>query len=224
MVGVEAEMYMALRIFLTGTDTGVGKTCFGSWLVRCWKKQGHAAIGLKPIASGDREDAIQYHQAVDAAIPLEIINPVCLQLPAAPLVAAEKEGLVLNLKDLNASIKQSALPFSHTLVEGVGGWKTPLTPEETVADWAAALNWPVMLVARDALGTLNHTLLTVESIRQHGLICRGIVLNRYFSGENHQDLKHRATLERFTGLPVFEFFGASHPPLDLPAWLSNGQD
>src|SRR5579885_1397860 len=104
---------MSLRIFLTGTDTGVGKTFFGSWLVRRWKQQGHLALGLKPIAAGDRDDAVCYHQAIDASLSLDTINPLCFRLPASSLVAAENEGRSIDLKGLNAEVQQSVLPFSH---------------------------------------------------------------------------------------------------------------
>ena len=165
------------RLFITGTDTGVGKTWFTCWLVRHWRARGHEAVGLKPISAGGREDAELLRAAADGALTLDAINPVFLREPAAPLVAAQAEDRAIDFSNLNASILETAARFSHVAVEGVGGWRVPLAPGYEVRDWARNLAMPVVVVARAGLGTLNHTLLTVESIRAAGVVCAGIVLN-----------------------------------------------
>jgi dethiobiotin synthetase len=219
------------RFFITGTDTGVGKTWFTCWLVRHWRAHGHYAVGLKPISAGGREDAELLHQAANGTLTLDEINPVHLREPAAPLVAAEVEDRVLDFSTLNQTILATAAHFSHVAVEGVGGWRVPLAPGYDVRDWARALGLPVVVVARAGLGTLNHTLLTVDSIRAAGVICAGVVLNpgaetgREHSRRSREEpspLARRtngAVLHDLLGIPVFQIESASEAAGEIPLWL-----
>ncbi len=166
-----------MRLFITGTDTGVGKTHFTVWLVRVWRRAGHDAAALKPLATGDRADALALQRAMDARLTLDEINPLHFREPAAPLVAAAAENRTIDFPKLNATIRETCARFSHVAVEGVGGWRVPLAKNYEVRDWARELALPVVVVARCALGTLNHTQLTVESIRAAGVTCAGIVVN-----------------------------------------------
>jgi dethiobiotin synthetase len=214
---------MTPRFFITGTDTCVGKTWFTCWLVRAWRTSGHAAIGLKPIAAGGREDAESLREAAGGALTLDEINPVHLRDPAAPLVAARAENRTLDFAALNAAIATTAARFSHVAVEGVGGWRVPLAPDYEVRDWARDLGLPVVVVARAGLGTLNHTLLTVESIRAAGMACAGVVLN-FGAPEwiETSDLARRTNgvlLQDLLGLPVFELHGAAESAGEVPVWL-----
>jgi dethiobiotin synthetase len=209
------------RLFITGTDTGVGKTWFTCWLVRQWRARGHDAVGLKPIAAGGREDAELLQAASGRTLTLDIINPVHLREPAAPLVAAREENRAIDFAALNAAVLRVAAHHSHVAVEGVGGWRVPLGPRFEVRHWARDLGLPVVVVARAGLGTLNHTLLTCESIRAMGLPCAGVVLN---PGAEPDDLTlarrtNAAVLQDFLGLPVFEIDRAAETAGEVPPWL-----
>jgi dethiobiotin synthetase len=211
------------RFFITGTDTGVGKTWFTCWLVRAWRARGHDAAGLKPITAGGREDAELLHAANGAALSLDEINPVHLREPAAPLIAARAENRTLDFPALNAAIARTAARFTHVAIEGVGGWRVPLAPGYDVSDWARDLGLPVVVGARATLGTLNHTLLTVESIRAAGLDCAGIVLN-FGSPDSAEKsglaLRTNASLlHDLLRLPVFELDGAAQASGQVPLWL-----
>jgi dethiobiotin synthetase len=207
--------------FITGTDTGVGKTWFTCWLVRAWRAQGHNAAGLKPISTGDREDARLLEQANDFRLALDQINPIHFREPAAPLFAARAENRSIDFVALNRDI--TAMSFSHFAVEGVGGWRVPLAPGYEVRDWARDLGLPVVVVARGTLGTLNHTLLTVDSIRAAGLTCAGLVVNAG-PGESLPDLdlarsRNAACLRELVALPVLELHRGAQTPGELPLWL-----
>ena len=209
------------HFFITGTDTGVGKTWFTCWLVRSWRAQGHNAIALKPIAAGDREDGRLLREAGGDVLTLDEINPIHLREPAAPLIAARAENRTLDFPALNHAIAETGKPFSHLAVEGVGGWRVPLAPDYEVRDWARELDLSVVVVARAGLGTLNHTLLTVESIRAAGVACAGVVLNPGPNGET-SDLAAQtngALLRDLLGLPVFQFDRLAHAAGKVPVWL-----
>jgi len=211
------------HFFITGTDTGVGKTWFTCWLVRAWRARGHDAIGLKPIAAGGREDAEQLRMAGGGTVTLDEINPIHLRKPAAPLIAARAENRTLDFASLNAAIVKTVARFSHVAIEGVGGWRVPLAPDYDVRDWARELGLPVIVIARAGLGTLNHTLLTVESIRDAGVTCAGVVLN-FGAPElvEKSDVALRTNgelLKNLLGLPVFELDRAAEAAGQVPLWL-----
>lgn len=213
--------------FITGTDTGVGKTWFTCWLVRVWRAQGHNAIGLKPISTGDRQDAMLLREASGNILTLDEINPLYFREPATPLVAAREENREIDFAEQNRAIHALCSRFSHCAVEGVGGWRVPLAPDYEVRDWARDLALPVVVVARAGLGTLNHTLLTVESIQRAGLTCEGIVLNpgpkeNGNSASPNLDLvqrTNRALLESILLLPVFNLDGLAQAAGKIPVWL-----
>jgi len=211
------------RFFITGTDTGVGKTWFTCWLVRQWRTQGHDAVGLKPIAAGGREDAELLRAASGDVLTLDAINPVHLREPAAPLIAAREENRTIDFAALNASVFKIATHHSHVAVEGVGGWRVPLGPRYEVRNWARDLGLPVVVVARAGLGTLNHTLLTVESIRAAGVICAGVVLNPGVEPADDARSAARRTngpvLQDLLGLPIFEIDRAAETAGEIPVWL-----
>jgi dethiobiotin synthetase len=216
------------RFFITGTDTGVGKTWFTCWLVRSWRAEGHHAVGLKPISTGDRQDAALLQEASGHALTMDEINPVHFHEPAAPLIAAREENRGIDFTAQNKAIDAFRSRFSHLAVEGVGGWRVPLAPNYEVRDWARDLALPVVVVARAGLGTLNHTLLTVENIQRMGLTCAGIVLNAGAEEANaaspHFDLArstNRALLESLLLLPVFDFDRLAHAAGKIPAWLGD---
>jgi dethiobiotin synthetase len=208
-------------IFITGTGTGVGKTFITAAWTRELRRRGNAALALKPIACGGREDAEQFAAANDGTLTLSQINPVNLAAPLSPYAA----GLVVDkpfdfcaLRDgVEAVMTKFSGPF---LVEGVGGWLVPLTVNYFVRDWARELALPVVIVAPATLGMLNHTLLTIESARAAGCELAGVIVNHY--SVDVDDLAAAVTnpviLEELGRTPVFNF----HTPEDLknmPEWM-----
>jgi dethiobiotin synthetase len=160
-------------LFITGTDTGVGKTEVAASIARIWRRQGRDFVVRKPVVTGGVEDARRV--AESAGVTLEEVSRIRLAEPAAPPVAARLEGRVLAMADYLAAVEAPA--GAALLVEGVGGLLCPLTATETVADLAAALGLPVVVVARRSLGTLNHTLMTVEIASGRGLRVAGVVVS-----------------------------------------------
>ena len=212
-----------MHFFITGTDTGVGKTHFTAWLVRAWRRAGIDAVALKPIASGDREDALALQRAMDARLTLDEINPLHFRKPAAPLVAAELENRTIDFPKLNATVRDTAARFTHVAVEGVGGWRVPLAKNYEVREWARDLALPVVIVARGTLGTLNHTLLTVESISSAGNTCAGIVVNAGPETSPDLDLVRRRNVallrDLLPALPILELDRRVETAGRLPTWL-----
>jgi dethiobiotin synthetase len=213
-----------MHLFITGTDTGVGKTHVTCWLARAWRRAGRDAVALKPIATGDRADALALQRAIDLRLSLDKVNPVHFREPAAPLFAAKLEKRTIDFPSLNAGIRDILTRFSHVAIEGVGGWRVPLAPGYEVREWARELGLPVVVVARGSVGTLNHTLLTVESILAAGVTCAGIVVNPGAGGNSSPDLdlamrRNAALLRDLLGLPVLELDRRAEAAGDLPAWL-----
>jgi dethiobiotin synthetase len=166
-----------VSLFVTGTDTGVGKTFTVAQLLRLLRIMGHRCAGMKPICCGDRSDAEVLLAAGCDGVSLDEINPVWLKTPAAPFTAAAIENFAFKPELLVEAFRVLAGKVEQVFVEGVGGWRVPITAKFYVSDLAAALGLPVLVVAQNKLGCLNHTFLTVESIRRSGLICAGVVLN-----------------------------------------------
>lgn len=210
--------------FITGTDTGVGKTFFTCWLARAWRGQGHTAAALKPISTGDRQDAVLLRAASGDALTLNEINPIHFREPAAPLLAARAENRSIDFTALNKGIEVMRARFSHLAVEGIGGWRVPLAAGYDVRDWARDLGLPVVVVARGSLGTLNHTLLTVDSIREAGLTCAGVVVNAGQEEGSSPDFdlarrRNVALLRDLIRLPLFEFDRRIQASGHVPLWL-----
>ena len=166
-----------MRAFITGTDTGVGKTFVTALITAALRRAGYGTIALKPLCSGDRGDVEILQAASGNEVTLDDINPVWLQTPVAPLVAARAEGRTISLPALAEWFAGITAEKSSYLVEGAGGWLVPITERETIADLAERFGLPVIPVVANRLGCINHTLLTLESIRARGLQCPGIILN-----------------------------------------------
>jgi len=162
-------------LLITGTDTNVGKTVVTAALAAALARAGTRVRALKPVASGvprgdPGEDAARIAEAAGHA-PASFLRLVA---PLSPHRAAALEGAELDTAALLAWVR--ANEGDVTLVEGAGGWEVPFTPTWRVSHLAAALGWPVLVVAADRLGVLNHTLLTVEAVRRAGLSVAGVVL------------------------------------------------
>jgi dethiobiotin synthetase len=176
-------------LFVVGTDTGVGKTHVASALARSWSRAGHRVGVLKPVASGAKltegrlvsDDAERLIEAVGGGIPHERVAPIVFEEPLAPPVAARRRGEPLTMEQILRAVEESLTWWGDQaevmVAEGVGGLLCPLAEGATIADLAIFLDYPILIVAHRGLGTLNHSLLTVEAARSRGLRVAGIVLN-----------------------------------------------
>ena len=171
--------------FITGTDTGCGKTEMTLGLMAALQARGQRVLGMKPVASGcvlgpdgpRNEDAQRIQAQGTLAVPYELVNPHAFLPPIAPHVAAEESGIAIDLGRIGAAHDQLTRLADHVLVEGVGGWRVPLGPECFVSDLPKRLDLPVILVVGLKLGCLNHALLTAESIQTSGARLAGWIAN-----------------------------------------------
>jgi len=136
---------------------------------------------MKPIATGGAPslDALMLKAAAQVDDDLALINPICLTEPLAPSVAAEIDGVEIDLSQIRRAHEELKRRHEMLIVEGIGGWLVPVCEGVTAADIAVEMGWPVLIVARPGLGTLNHTLLTLEAVRRRGLDIAGVVVNRF---------------------------------------------
>jgi len=198
-------------IFITGTDTGVGKTIVAAGLAAEFQKRGLDVGVMKPIQTGCRfrrgkliaSDARFLLDAVGIDDPMDWVCPYRLKTPAAPLVAAERERQTIDLGRIREAYKNLTSRHRFVVVEGIGGLLTPITPTVSALDLALLLTLPLVVVASTRLGTLNHTLLTVQWARQAGATVLGIIFNR--SRPSSQSLAERTNpqiISRLCPIPV----------------------
>lgn len=204
-------------LFVTGTDTEVGKTLISCAIAAAVRRQlPGATLGVsKPFASGCRhdreglvnEDAEALAHFADCRQPLNVINPIRFAAPLAPAVAAQEAGEPIDWDTLGRSLGLLERESDALLIEGVGGLMVPLDPARpkyTVLDFIAMLGYPVVIVARAELGTLNHTAMTVRILKQAGCRIAGLVLNGYVVDPVETDdpsiASNRVWLEKLTGV------------------------
>jgi dethiobiotin synthetase len=173
---------MAQRgLFVTGTDTGVGKTLVARALVRGLRERGVDVGVMKPVETGVGAagplDAIALREAAGSPDPLELVCPFAFALPAAPTVAAAAEGRSIELPAIARAFAELASRHECMVVEGAGGLLVPLAKGTHMADLAGELGLPLLVVARATLGTINHTLLTLEAARTRALRVAGVVIS-----------------------------------------------
>jgi len=166
-----------VSLFVTGTDTGVGKTHTALQLLRLLRVAGTSCAGMKPICCGDRRDAELLLAAGNGRLTIDDVNPVWLKTPAAPIVGSLVEEMNIDIEQILAAFRALQNRVEHVIVEGVGGWLVPIRSDYFVSDLAGEIGLPVLVVAQNRLGCLNHTTLTVRSILQHNLRCAGVILN-----------------------------------------------
>ena len=174
-----------LRLFVTGTDTGVGKTRVAAALCLAFVAAGRRVAGMKPVASGclatddglRNEDALALQASMNVRAGYAEVNPFAFEPAIAPHIAAAEAGRPIDFQVLDRSYQRLALQSDVTVVEGAGGWLAPLDDTRTFADLAARWQLDVLLVVGLRLGCLNHALLTVESIHRQGLRLAGWVGN-----------------------------------------------
>jgi dethiobiotin synthetase len=188
-----------LGFFITGTDTGVGKTHVTAALLRELRRQGVAAAAFKPIACGPggRDDARQFARLMNNEIPLDIINPIYLRRPLAPSIAARLEHRRIDFGRIHSAFRLLSSVFSPVFVEGAGGLLVPIKRGYFVADLIRELKLPVVIVSRLGLGTINHTLLTVQQARAMGLDIAGVILN---DTTGHRGLAERTNVKAIAAL------------------------
>ncbi len=172
--------------FVTGTDTGVGKTLVSAALLHAYAGLGQRVIGMKPVAAGaeliegvwGNEDVRQLCAASSFVADSAWVNPYLLRTPVAPHIAADYQGVSIELPRIRDAYEHLAALADVVIVEGAGGFKVPLSPTKDSADLARYLGLPIILVVGMRLGCINHALLTAEAIAQRGLELVGWVANR----------------------------------------------
>ena len=171
--------------FVTGTDTGVGKTLVSAALLHTLARHHRRVVGMKPVAAGlvqhagqwVSEDVLALRAASTVAVPAALDNPVALPDAIAPHIAARRAGQAVDVVGLLAAHRSLRALADAVVVEGAGGWRVPINDHETLADLARALGAPVVLVVGVRLGCLNHALLTAQVVRADGLQLAGWVAN-----------------------------------------------
>ena len=219
----------APTLFVTGTDTEVGKTRASTALVRLARYHGLDAVGMKPIAAGcervdgiwQNEDALALLAASDGVEGYAAINPIALPPPIAPHIAAADGGTPISTDVLDAAHAALQVRHAHVIVEGAGGWRVPLDDQTDFADWVAAHRWPVVLIVGLRLGCLNHALLTAESVMRRTTLA-GWIANRLPPAqprwqENLQTLCARLPAPLLGVLPEHGDDAANRDALDTPA-------
>jgi dethiobiotin synthetase len=193
-------------LFVTATDTGVGKTAVACGLVAAWRAAGHDVGAMKPaqsgVTDGEPSDAALLAAAAGDADPPELVCPYSFADPLAPAVGARVAGVEISFARVLEAARALAARHAALVVEGAGGLLVPLTERETYADLAVALGLPVLVVARAGLGTVNHTALTVEALRARGLAIAGVVLNRAAPGADPSEAFNAREIERLARVPI----------------------
>ncbi|MDT3706846.1 MAG: dethiobiotin synthase [Thiobacillus sp.] len=220
----------ARGLFVTGTDTGVGKTRVAVALIRALQAQGLRVAGMKPVSAGSapgelNEDVAALHEAADVKTDLHDLNPYAFTEAIAPHIAAERAGMRIELGVIAAAYARLAAAADVVVIEGAGGWRTPLNEREDIADLAQALGLPVVLVVGLRLGCLSHARLTVESISGRQLPWAGWIGN-HIDPQMARPVENLATLHGC--LPGPSLGVSPHAPHErltrVPQWLTLPRD
>jgi dethiobiotin synthetase len=181
---------MAGGLFITGTDTGIGKTVVARLIVRSLVASAVRVAVMKPVAAGGimteqglrNEDALGLIADCNVVMPYATVNPYCLSAPVSPHLAARDTGVSIGLPTIQRQFRTLAAAADVVIVEGAGGWLAPLNDHQFIADLAMALELPVVLVVGLRLGCLNHALLSAQAIRQRGASLAGWIGNQIDPG------------------------------------------
>lgn len=199
-----------IACFVTGTDTGVGKTQSSCALLHALARHHRRVVGMKPVASGAEpdgqggwanEDSLALRAASTLVVPPQLDNPVLLPDPVSPHIAAERAGVTVQLAPILQAYQQLAAQADAVVVEGAGGWQVPLSPQLRIADLAVALQLPVVLVVGLRLGCINHALLTADAIRASGLPLAGWIASRV-DPQMREPEANLAYLRKHLGAPL----------------------
>ena len=194
---------MKLGLFITGTDTGVGKTFFTILLAKRLMAKGLDVGVMKPISCGSAkdDDARYLKKILKLKDPLELINPIHLKLPLSPYSASKLSKKKIDLKKISKAFERLKKLHDIVIVEGVGGAMVPIAKDYFVADMIKEMKLPVLIVARAGLGTINHTVLTVEALKSRKIDILGIVMNG-FTGKELSEKTNAEVVEEVTGVQV----------------------
>ncbi|HCR2004282.1 TPA: ATP-dependent dethiobiotin synthetase BioD [Enterobacter cloacae subsp. dissolvens] len=212
---------MTERYFVTGTDTEVGKTVASSALLQAARLQGKTTAGYKPVASGSEmtaqglrnTDALALQRNSTLPLDYAAVNPYTFAEPTSPHIISADEGRPIAFSVLSDGLRALERQAEWVLVEGAGGWFTPLSDELTFADWVQREQLPVILVVGVKLGCINHAMLTAQAVQQAGLRLAGWIANDVVApGKRHQE--YLTTLRRVLPAP---FLG------EIP-WLADGAE
>ncbi|WP_179291471.1 dethiobiotin synthase [Enterobacter cloacae] len=212
---------MTERYFVTGTDTEVGKTVASSALLQAARLQGKTTAGYKPVASGSEmtaqglrnTDALALQRNSTLPLDYAAVNPYTFAEPTSPHIISADEGRPIAFSVLSDGLRALERQADWVLVEGAGGWFTPLSDELMFADWVQREQLPVILVVGVKLGCINHAMLTAQAVQLAGLRLAGWIANDVVApGKRHQE--YLATLRRVLPAP---FLG------EIP-WLADGAE
>lgn len=207
-------MNLEQGVFITGTDTGVGKTFVASQLLTDLRARGHNVAPMKPVQTGCRlrKGVLSAPDLVASLTSAGLkvsssekadMAPYCFRMACSPHLAARVAGVRISLKRIEAAYRRLSRSYEGIVVEGAGGILVPLNEKENMLDLMIRLKLPVILVARAGLGTLNHTLLSLGVLRAAGLTVLGVVLNQVTPGRWGQiEADNRITIERLGGVKV----------------------
>jgi len=204
-----------MNLFVTGTDTGVGKTHTVVQLLRLLRAAGLRCAGMKPICCGDRQDAQLLLAAGSEGLSLDELNPIWLKTPAAPFAAALVEQAEIDIPRISEIFGDLARRFDCVIVEGVGGWLVPIRADFFVSDLAGKLDLPVLVVAQNRLGCLSHSMLTVRAVQAQKLKCAGLVMNEPPGQRDIAVSTNVDILRRLLDVPVVG--GLSETMAELPS-------
>ncbi|MEP6883022.1 MAG: dethiobiotin synthase [Dokdonella sp.] len=214
-------------VFVSGTDTGIGKTRVSTLLLRAMRRSGIAAIGMKPVASGcestssglRNEDALALIEAAGVELRYEDVNPYAFRDPIAPHLAAADADVVIDPQIIVEACERLRRDAEFVVVEGVGGWLAPLGGSLMQADLARALDLPVLLVVGLRLGCLNHALLTARAIEADGCRLVGWIGNRIDADMLRVEDNIETLISRIQAplLGIVEHEGSPHATNDINA-------
>ena len=207
-----------MSFFVTGTDTGVGKTHTVVQLLRLLREGGKTCAGFKPICCGDRQDAERLLAASTGELTIDEINPIWLKTPAAPMTAVQIEDVKIDIPSLIPVFHALRTRVDIVMVEGVGGWMVPIRSDYFVSSLATELRLPVLVVAQNRLGCLNHTILTVHSVQAAGLRCAGVILNSPTGADDIATTTNAEILAKILDVPLLAALGSETAKFS-PEWV-----
>lgn len=190
--------------FITGTDTGVGKTWVTCALIREFRCRGIRAVGFKPICCGDRQDTFKFWRLSKPRVPMNLLNPIHLLQPVAPISQPCPSWPVLIRRIRQAFLRLVVSDYQVVLVEGAGGLLCPITRKHSMRDLAHILGLPLIIVGRDRLGILNHSLLTLEATKVAGLKTLAMVLTHFGKRKDFSQKRNRDVLNSLMTVPIYQ--------------------
>ena len=196
---------MEKGVFVTGSDTGVGKTVIAGAIAAAIKAHGLDVGVMKPVASGAKEidgklvseDVVYLKKMVDSTDDDDLVNPIRLKPPIAPTMAASKSGVPIDIDKVWKSYEELTNRHDFVVVEGIGGLMVPVDDTLFVADLVCKMDLPLVIVVRDCLGTINHTLLTVEYAKSRNIRIKGIIINMLKGDDGFV-----REIEKYSSVPV----------------------